>query len=104
MRRELDYIADDRAALRWALGCVLASYRARLTYRPRWNLGVRQAAMGGALVLLVGVAIQDRAGGQTVAPRPAVDERSCDLRAGAGHSLSDCNDPMTKTPDTPSNR
>jgi hypothetical protein len=34
MRRELDYIGDDRAALRWALGCILASYRARLTHRP----------------------------------------------------------------------
>ena len=28
MRHELDYIADDRAALRWALGGLLASYRA----------------------------------------------------------------------------
>ena len=30
MRRELEYIDDDSAALRWALGCVAASYRARL--------------------------------------------------------------------------
>jgi hypothetical protein len=101
MRRELEYIADDRAALRWAFGCVLASYRARLTCRPRWNVGVRQVAVGGTLVLLVGVAIQDRAGGQTV-PRPVVDERACDLSAGPGYSLSDCTDPMT--PSMPSNR
>ena len=30
MRHELDYIADDAAALRWAFGGLLASYRARL--------------------------------------------------------------------------
>ena len=30
MRRELDYIEDDRAALRWAIGCVTASYTAQL--------------------------------------------------------------------------
>jgi hypothetical protein len=29
MRRELDYIEDDRAALRWAIGCVTASYTAQ---------------------------------------------------------------------------
>ena len=30
MRRELDYIDDDRAALRWAIGCVTTSYAAQL--------------------------------------------------------------------------
>jgi adenylate cyclase len=35
MRRELDYIEDDRAALRWALGCVVSSYRTRLAGLPR---------------------------------------------------------------------
>ena len=29
MRRELDYIEDDRAALRWAIGSVAASYAAQ---------------------------------------------------------------------------
>src|SRR5205085_11095103 len=29
MRHELDYITDDKAALRWAFGCILASYKAR---------------------------------------------------------------------------
>src|SRR4051812_44884542 len=33
MRHELDYIADDRAALRWAFGCMLASYKARYMHR-----------------------------------------------------------------------
>ena len=38
MRRELDHIEDDRAALRWALGCVLSSYRIRLPLPrlPQW--------------------------------------------------------------------
>ena len=30
MRREIEHIADDRAAARWALGCVLSSLRIRL--------------------------------------------------------------------------
>src|SRR6185437_8491255 len=29
MRRELEYIEDDRAALRWAIGCVATSYTAQ---------------------------------------------------------------------------
>ena len=34
MWRELDYIGDDPAALRRALGCILGSYRARLAHWP----------------------------------------------------------------------
>jgi pimeloyl-ACP methyl ester carboxylesterase len=81
MRRELDYIADDPAALRWALGCVLASYRARLTHRPglRAPAAWRQVATSGALMLLIGLALQGNAGGQTELPRPAFDETTCDL-------------------------
>jgi hypothetical protein len=125
MRRELDYIGNDPAALRWALGCVMASYRIRMTHRPRWSaaLAVRQVAAGGALILLIGVALQDRAGGQTPPPQPALDERSCDLpgastdirsngtaarrntgNADAGRPSSDCSNPMTKTPDMPSGK
>jgi hypothetical protein len=79
MRHELDYIADDPAALRWAIGCVLASYRARLadrlSFSPRtvW----RQVAASGALMLVIGVALLDNAGGQTPPP-PARDEMACD--------------------------
>src|SRR3977135_4558396 len=71
MRRELDYIGDDPAALRWALGCILASYRARLAQRPNlsaWSLRAatwRQGAASGVLMLLIGLALQDNAGGQT---------------------------------------
>jgi len=81
MRRELDYIADDRAAVRWALGCVLASYRARLVRRP--SLGGRTVgrslATGGVLMLLIGVALQENAGGQTQPPRPDFNATACDL-------------------------
>lgn len=81
MRRELDYIADDPAALRWALGCVLASYRARLTHRPclRAPAAWRRVATSGALMLLIGLALQGNAGGQTESPQPAFDETTCDL-------------------------
>ncbi len=79
MRHELDYIADDSAALRWAFGCMLASYKARLTQwfnpRPAW----RHVATSGALMLLIGLALQERAGGQTEPPRPGFDETTCDL-------------------------
>ncbi len=81
MRRELDYIEDDPAALRWALGCVLASYRTRLIQRPWFSArtGWRQIATSVALMLLIGLALHDHAGGQTEPPRPAVDETTCDL-------------------------
>jgi hypothetical protein len=80
MRRELDYITDDAAALRWALGGVLASYRSRLTHRP-W-LSVRPAwrhvAASAALMLLVGLTLQVNAEGQTEPLRPAPNETTCD--------------------------
>ena len=80
MRHELAYIEDDPTALRWALGCVVASYSARLTRWWRFALGPawRQVAMCGALMLVIGLALQDRAGGQTEPPRPAF-RTTCDL-------------------------
>jgi hypothetical protein len=100
MRRELDYIEDDRAALRWALGCVLASYKARLAgplprssslFLPRlrgkvrWGQGrigrgavVRHAATSGAAMLLIGLALLENAVGNTEPPRPVVSETTCD--------------------------
>jgi hypothetical protein len=81
MRHELDYIADDKAALRWAFGCMLASYKARLTHRPRFGprIAWRHVATSGALMLLIGLALQEHAASQTEPPRPAVDETTCDL-------------------------
>jgi hypothetical protein len=128
MRRELDYIADNATALRWALGCVLASYRARLTYRPWFSAPVawRHVAASGALMLLIGLALQDNAGGQTEPPRPAFDETTCDPpgvspeiipsgtvsvsrndydKADAGHVRSDCAEPLpAKLPNIPRGR
>ena len=84
MRRELDYIADDAAALRWALGCVRASYRARLDQRPSFSAPAwRQLAACGALMLLIGLALQDNAGGQPAPPPPAIDATDCDLPGGS---------------------
>jgi hypothetical protein len=80
MRRELDYIGDDAAALRWALGCVVASYRARLTRRPDGanSRAAWRVAASGAVILVIGFALQDNAGGQTAPPRPAFDETACE--------------------------
>ena len=100
MRRELDYIADDPTAVRWALGCLLASYRARLTHRPSFSAGHawRHVATSGVLMLLIGLALQENAGGQPEPPRPAFDETRCDQPGAAtGHIVcrADCPDPFS---------
>ena len=81
MRHELDYIADDKAALRWAFGCMLASYKAKLLHRPRSSprLTWRQIATSAALMLMTGLALQEHAASQTEPPRPATNETTCDL-------------------------
>jgi pimeloyl-ACP methyl ester carboxylesterase len=97
MRRELDYIEDDAAALRWALGCVVAGYRARLAHglcfgarawrhvEPRLAHGLCFGARAwrhvesGALVLSIGLALLENAGGQTQSQRPVFNETTCDL-------------------------
>jgi hypothetical protein len=80
MRRELDYIADDAAALRWAIGCVLASYRTRLLRWPWFSprTSWRQGAASGALMVLLALAVHDNAGGQTEPPRPEPNETVCE--------------------------
>jgi len=81
MRRELDYIGDDRAALRWALGCIVASYRARLAHWPSFSARIagRHVATSGTLMLLIGLALLENAGGQTPSPPPTFDETTCDV-------------------------
>jgi pimeloyl-ACP methyl ester carboxylesterase len=79
MRHELEHIEDDAAALRWAMGGVLASYRARLA---QWRgvsarASFRVASAGGALVLVIGFALVGHASGQPL--RPVFDETVCDL-------------------------
>ena len=79
MRRELEYIEDDLAALRWALGCVVASYRTRLTDRLCFDARAWRHVATSALMLLIGLALLENAGGQTQPPRPRFDETACDL-------------------------
>jgi pimeloyl-ACP methyl ester carboxylesterase len=79
IRHELDYIEGDAAALRWAVGGLLASYWARLA---RWRCSIARASFRyvgtvGALLLVIGLALEGRASGQTL--QPAFDETSCDL-------------------------
>jgi hypothetical protein len=65
MWRELDYIEDDRAALRWAIGCITASYVTRLAALPRlgWRLSPRPV-LAGTLLLSIGLAVQGYASGE----------------------------------------
>ena len=110
MRRELDYIGDDPAAVRWALGCILASYRARLAHRPIFPARAtwRHVAASGVLMLLIGLALQEDAGGQTAPSNPAFDETTCDLpraspelRSRRTKTAPDFIDHPARAPDTP---
>jgi hypothetical protein len=110
MRRELDYIGDDPAAVRWALGCILASYRARLLHRPNFRARAtwRQVATSGVLMLLIGLALQENAGGQTAPPPPACDGPTArrispapDAGIGPIRCRSGCADPLVERADTP---
>jgi hypothetical protein len=82
MRREIDYIEDDGAALRWAAGCVTASYGARLAAlpRPRWQVSLGPV-MACSLVLLVAMALQGHASDEAMPP--ALNQTICDLRGAA---------------------
>jgi hypothetical protein len=115
MRRELDYIGDDPAAVRWALGCIVASYRTRLTHRPSFTTrgfktraAWQQAAASGVLMVLIGLSLQENAGGQPAPPRPAVDETTCEVpRASpelpprAGKIAEDFIERPARVPDSP---
>jgi pimeloyl-ACP methyl ester carboxylesterase len=81
MRHELDYIVDDAAALRWAMGGLLASYRARLA---QWRCLSARASFkyvgtGGVLMLIIGFALVRHASGHPEPLRPVFDETVCDL-------------------------
>ena len=78
MRRELDYIEDDRAALRWAIGCVAASYSARLVVRPRprWRTS-SGLVVAASMLLLIAMALQVHAGDEP--SPPAFEQTTCDL-------------------------
>jgi hypothetical protein len=58
MRRELDYISDDHAALRWAIGCVTASYTAHLVVVLRLcGRILSRPLLAGAMLLSVALAL-----------------------------------------------
>ena len=80
MRRELDYIEDDRAALRWAIGCVMASYTARLAALPRlrWRV-LSSPVVTGSMLLLIALALQGHASDRTGSSLPAFEETTCAL-------------------------
>ena len=77
MRREIEYIEDDAAALRWAAGCVTASYGARLAdlAQPRWRVAPGPVVAGSAL-LLMAMALQGHASDE--ATPPALDALGCE--------------------------
>jgi pimeloyl-ACP methyl ester carboxylesterase len=80
MRHELDYIEDDGAALLWAMGGLLASYRARLA---QWccclnsRASFRYVGAGGVLMLMIGFALMGQASGQPL--RPVFNQTVCHL-------------------------
>jgi hypothetical protein len=80
MRHEIAYIEDDAAALRWAVGCVSASYAARLAAlaQRHWRVSPGPVVAGSAL-LLMAMALQGHASDQ--ATPPARDETNCELPA-----------------------
>jgi hypothetical protein len=78
MRRELDYIEDDRAALRWAIGCLTASYMTRLAALPQLGWRVSSGrVVAGILLLFIALAVQGHASGE--ASLPFFEETTCDL-------------------------
>jgi hypothetical protein len=79
MRSELDYIGDDRAALRWALGCITASYAARLAAALRaCARAVVTPVLAAGTLLFLALAL-GHASDQTRPSPPAIEEPACDL-------------------------
>src|SRR3954470_22172235 len=70
MRSEMDYIDKDSAALRWALGCLLAGYRERWRARAP-ALTWRAVATSAIVLLVIGLALQANAGDRSEPMRPA---------------------------------
>ena len=77
MRREIEYIEHDAAALRWAVGCITASYSARLAdlAQPRWRVAPGPVVAGSAL-LLMAMALQGHASDEAT-PR-ALEAPGCE--------------------------
>jgi hypothetical protein len=82
MRHEIAYIENDAAALRWAVGCVSASYAARLAALAQryWRVSPGPVVAGSAL-LLMAMALQGHASDE--ASPPARDQTDCERPAMA---------------------
>lgn len=97
MRRELDYIEDDRAALRWAIGCVTASYTAQLVAVLRFcGRLLSRPLLAAGMLLSVALAL---AHANDLANRPDCRSRSNaeligDPRQAPNPSCSDRHQPV----------
>jgi hypothetical protein len=87
MRRELDYIEDDRAALRWAIGCVMASYAQRLAALPRSRWRVTSGAVvAGSMLLLIAMVLQVHASDQASSSQQRRDLERCRAKVPLVHA------------------
>jgi hypothetical protein len=105
MRRELDYIDDDRAALRWAIGCVTASYAAQLVFVLRFcGRVLSRPLLAAGMLLSVALALAhandltkrpdcaakpnaETAGESRQVPDPSCSDRDPPVRFIAKHGL-----------------
>ena len=78
---QVDYIEDDGAALRWALGCIWAGYRTKVTglARRAWPVLSRPIAASSALIVIIALSLQGPAIGQTQPSSREFNQTSCDL-------------------------
>ncbi|HEX3993195.1 MAG TPA: hypothetical protein VHX39_18635, partial [Acetobacteraceae bacterium] len=81
MLQELHYIGNDREALRWAIGCVLASYAAKLSAiaQFRSRLLLNGLAAGALFAVFITMALQGHASVPPGIKSPNFDETLCDL-------------------------
>ena len=97
MRRELDYIDDDRAALRWAIGCVTTSYTAQLVVVLRFcGRLLSRPLLAAGMLLSVALAL---AHANDLAKRPDCGakpnaEMAVDARQAENPSCSDRHQPV----------
>jgi len=80
MRNEFAHIKDRPDALVWNVGCILASYKCRLTdlYARHSLQMLRGTAACSLAAALAGYAIESQASGQTLPP-PGFTDAACDL-------------------------
>jgi len=81
MLHEMHHIRDDREALRWALGNVLASYTAALTAlaHARSRVLLNGLAAGGLLAVFIAMTLQGHASASPATTPPTFTETACDL-------------------------